>query len=142
MNSQATNNNTFVHSGVVSKIKGDRVTVTLEQNIHCEACHAKGSCGMSETESKEVEISNPEVSFKVNEPVKVVLKKALGLKAVFWAYVFPFILMFSSLLIASNFVPEWIAGLVSLFILIPYYIVLYFLKNSFKKTFEISILKI
>ena len=142
MNSQLNTKNTFVHSGVVSRIKGDSVTVTLEQNIHCEACHAKGSCGVSESENKEVEILNFKDSFNINEPVNVVLKKALGLKAVFWAYVFPFILMFTTLIVASIFTEEWVAGLVSLFVLIPYYILLYFLKNTFKKVFEISILKI
>ena len=142
MNSQLNTKNTFVHTGVVSRIKGDSVTVTLEQNTHCEACHAKGSCGVSESENKEVEILNFQDSFKINEQVNVVLKKTLGLKAVFWAYVFPFILMFTTLIIASIYTEEWIAGLVSLFVLIPYYILLYFLKNTFKKVFEISILKI
>lgn len=137
-----TNNNMFVHSGVISKITGDSVTVTLEQNIHCEACHAKGSCGISDSETKQIEILNPLDSFKINEPVSVELKKSLGFKAVFWAYVFPFILMFTALILASSFVKEWIAGLVSLFVLIPYYIMLYYLKNTFKKAFEISVLKI
>lgn len=142
MDSKLIPKNTFVHSGIVSKINNNSVTVTLEQNIHCEACHAKGACGMSESENKVIEISNSQVSFKMNEQVNVVLKKAIGLKAVFWAYVFPFILMFITLIIASNFVPEWMAGLISLFMLIPYYILLYFLQNTFKKAFEISILKI
>ena len=69
-------------------------------------------------------------------------EKALGLKAVFWAYVFPFILMFSTLIIASNFLKEWLAGLISLLIIVPYYIVLYFLKNALKSAFQVSILKI
>lgn len=142
MNSNLASKNSFIHSGVISKIKDDLVTVTLEQNIHCEACHAKGSCGISESENKEIEILNSIDSFKINEQVTVVLRKALGLKAVFWAYVFPFILMFGALLIASSFVKEWVAGLISLFVLIPYYLLLYFLKNMFKKIFEISVLKI
>ena len=80
--------------------------------------------------------------FKINERVDVILKKALGLKAVFWAYVFPFILMFSTLIIASGFLKEWLAGLISLVILVPYYLILYLLKKTLKSAFKTSILKI
>jgi len=142
MSSLQKKNDTFVHSGLISKISGQTITVNLEQNIHCDSCRAKSSCGISESSTKAVEVLNSKGSFKINEEVNVVLKKALGLKAVFWAYVFPFILMFSTLIIASNFLKEWLAGLISLLIIVPYYIVLYFLKNALKSAFQVSILKI
>ena len=141
MSSQLSEKNTFVHSGVISKITGDSVIVSLEQNVHCESCRAKSACGISESNTKDIEILNSNDSFSINEHVKVVLKKALGLKAVFWAYVFPFILMFSTLLVASIFLKEWIAGVLSLFVLLPYYITLYIFKNTLKSAFKISILK-
>ena len=141
MSSLQKKNDTFIHSGFVSKISGQTITVNLEQNVHCESCRAKSSCGISESSTKEVEVINSLDSFKINEEVNVVLKKALGLKAVFWAYVFPFTLMFFTLIIASNFLKEWLAGLLSLFILIPYYLMLYFLKSSLKGVFKISVLK-
>jgi positive regulator of sigma E activity len=141
MNSQLSKKNTFVHSGIISKITGDSVFVSLEQNIHCESCSAKSGCGISDSNTKEIEITNSTDSFKINETVNVVLKKSLGLKAVFWAYAFPFILMFITLIIASTFFKEWQAGVLSLLILLPYYITLYILKNNFKDAFKISIIK-
>ena len=141
MSSLQKNKDTFIHAGFVSKINSDSIIVTLEQNIHCEACHVKGTCGVSESSTKEIEVLNSGDLFKINEHVDVILKKTLGLKAVFWAYVFPFILMFFTLIIASNFFKEWLAGLLSLFILIPYYVMLYFLKTSLKGVFKISVLK-
>ncbi len=69
------------------------------------------------------------------------MQTELGLKAVFWAYVFPFILMIVVLVVSSNLFKEWIAGLLSLFVLIPYYFMLFVLKNSFRKAFKVSILK-
>ena len=136
------------HSGVISKITNSTVTVSLDGNVNCESCKAKAACGISESNSKEIEIANPLSgqasilqSFKLNEGVDVVMQSALGLKAVFWAYVFPFILMVVVLLISSYFLKEWVAGLLSLFILIPYYLLLYVLKNSFQKSFSIAILK-
>jgi positive regulator of sigma E activity len=141
MNLIQKNNSSFVHSGFVSKINGDSIVVTLEQDIHCESCRAKASCGMSESNTKEVEIINADNSFRINEEVQVVLNKTLGIKAVFWAYIFPFIFMFFTLIITSGFFEEWIAGIASLLVLLPYYSMLYFLKNTFKSAFKISILK-
>jgi len=141
MSSETANKDTFIHSGVISKITGNSVIVSLEQNVHCESCRAKASCGISESNTKDIEIENTIDAFTINETVTVVLKKALGFKAVFWAYVFPFFLMFATLLITSVFLKEWLAGLVSLFILIPYYVTLYFLKNTLKSAFKISIIK-
>lgn len=141
MSSHLSNENTFVHSGTISKIDGDSIMVSLEQNVHCESCRAKASCGISESNTKEIEILNTTDTFKINETVTVELKKTLGLKAVFWAYVFPFILMFTTLILASNFLKEWLAGIVSLFILIPYYLTLYLMKNALKSVFKISIIK-
>ena len=142
INSNDTADDTIVkHEGVVSKITNDVVTISLKGNINCEACNAKGACGVSESNSKEIEISNSSQTLKLNENVEVLLKKNLGLKAVFWAYVFPFILMLTVLLIASTLFQEWIAGLLSIAILIPYYLMLYVLRNTFKKAFKLSILK-
>lgn len=141
MSSTKTNKDLFIHNGFISKIKEDSIVVRLEPNLECESCHAKGACGVTGSNTKEIEVFNSEKSFNINEPVKVNLKKTTGLKAVFWAYIFPFFLMFITLIIASNFFKEWVAGLMSLFILLPYYLTLYFLKNQLKESFRVSVLK-
>lgn len=140
MSTRPTDTNTFIHSGIVSKIEDGSIVVSLDKNAHCESCHAKGACGVSDSVCKQIMVDSKE-TFELNEPVEIVLKKSLGHKAVFWAYIFPFILMLLTLLTASIFFAEWIAGLLSLLILIPYYIWLHALNNYFKETFKISILK-
>ncbi|MEN8139311.1 MAG: SoxR reducing system RseC family protein, partial [Bacteroidota bacterium] len=117
------------------------VTVSLKDNINCASCNAKSACGISGSNSKEIEVFTTNQSFSINEPVNITLQKELGLKAVFWAYFFPFILMLIVLIIGSAFFKEWIVGLLSILILIPYYLMLYISKDSFKKAFKISILK-
>jgi len=129
------------HEGIVSKISKNTITISLKGNVNCEGCKAQSACGVSDSNDKEIEVTNPIQSFKLNESVDVLLKRELGLKAVFWAYVSPFILMVVVLVAASFFFEEWIAGLLSLFILIPYYLVLYMLKDTFQKAFQVSILK-
>ncbi|MCE2613287.1 SoxR reducing system RseC family protein [Flavobacteriaceae bacterium D16] len=142
MDFKAEETDAFVHSGVVSEMKGSSIIIALDENVHCESCSAKGACGVSESVNKTVEVVNPEGSFKLNQPVEVILKKDLGQKAVFWAYIFPFLLMLATLLTSSLFLQEWMAGLLSLLILIPYYGMVYALKNYFIKTFKISVLSI
>ncbi|UJH66224.1 SoxR reducing system RseC family protein [Allomuricauda sp. SCSIO 65647] len=137
-----TNSGTLTHSGVVSGKKGRSLIVSLDENLQCESCYAKGTCGIADSGSKQIEVSAPIGSFKLNEPVTVVLQKGLGLKAVFWAYVFPFLLMILTLWAAAFFVQEWVAGVLSLLVLVPYYLVLNTLKDLFKKKFAISVLKI
>lgn len=132
----------FVHTGVVSEMTGSSIIVALDENVHCETCSAKGACGVTDSVNKTVEVVDPEGSFKLNQPVEVILKKDLGQKAVFWAYIFPFLLMLATLLTTSLFLKEWMAGLLSLLILVPYYATVYALKNYFRKTFKISVLSI
>lgn len=132
----------FVHSGVVSEMKGSSIIVALDKNVHCETCSAKGACGVTDTVNKTVEVVHPVGSFKLNQPVEVILKKDLGQKAVFWAYIFPFLLMLATLVTSSLFLQEWLAGVLSLLILVPYYGTLYALKDYFKKTFRITVLSI
>lgn len=132
----------YSHRGLVSKILEDKIIVSLKGNVNCEGCKAKAACGVSESNDKEIEVLKTNHSFKLNDDVNIVLKKELGLKAVFWAYLFPFIIMLFTLLVTSSFTKEWIAGLSSLFILIPYYTLLYFFQENFRKVFKISIFKI
>ncbi|WP_179954985.1 SoxR reducing system RseC family protein [Maribacter luteus] len=142
MESNLSSKDVYTHSGVVSKKNNGSLVVSLDENVHCESCRAKSTCGISESGSKEVEISTPNETFNINEHVNVVLRKGLGLKAVFWAYIFPFLLMVFTLGVSSLFLKEWMAGVLSLLILIPYYLALYALRNVFKKTFKISVVKI
>jgi len=118
------------------------VIVSLDQNVHCESCVAKSECGLSDSRARKLEVTDINGTFSINEPVKVVIKKDLGLKAVFWAYVFPFILLLTTLLTGSLFLEEWLAGLLALGILAPYYLVLNLLNSFFKKKFRISVLKL
>ena len=142
MASQIANKDTFVHSATVSRISGDSVFVSMDQNVHCDSCRAKMACGISESKNEEIEIFSTDSSFKVDEKVQVVINKTLGFKAVFWAYVLPFILLISVLLISSQFLAEWISGLLALFILAPYYFILHSLNSVFRKKFKISVLKL
>lgn len=141
-NNIATNENRLIkHEGVITNIVNNVVTVSIKGNVNCDGCHAKGVCGVDESQSKEINIYDDSQNTKLNENVTVVLKKNLGLQAVFWAYVFPFVLMLVVLLIASVLVAEWMAGVLALAILFPYYLLLRSFRKIFRDRFRFSILK-
>tara|TARA_R110000787_G_scaffold86285_9_gene184083 strand:- start:15925 stop:16371 length:447 start_codon:yes stop_codon:yes gene_type:complete len=133
--------NNIQHKGVITKITDQMVTVSLNGNLNCDACNAKTICGSAESNEKEVEVLNTNPLLQLNDQVEVLLRKDLGMKAVFWAYVFPFILIIAVLITSSLFVKEWIAGTLSILVLLPYYLLLYSLKKVFNKSFQFSILK-
>lgn len=142
LNNLNTTDKSFInHFGIISKITKNTITVSLDTNASCHTCNAKSGCGISDSNTKEIEIQNNFQSLHINEKVNVIMRKELGFKAVFFAYIFPFILMFITLIIASLFFKEWLAGLLSIFILIPYFTVLYLLKDSFENYFNTSIVK-
>lgn len=142
MDSDEINLNSFVkHEGIISKITKEGIVVALKGNINCEGCKAQSACGVSESNDKEITILSSDNSFKLNDTVDIVLERSLGLKAVFWAYLFPFIVMMFVLIISSYFFSEWIAGILSFSILGPYYLMLFIFNNKFKKAFKLSILK-
>ena len=138
---QRTQNNAFIHAGTVSSIAGNSIVVSLDQNVQCDSCRAKSACGVADSKAKEVVVTDPGQAYALNEQVEVVLKKGTGLKAVFWAYVFPFLLLTTVLLVASSYLEEWLAGLMAIGVLAPYYLLIHWLNNSFKEKFRVSVQK-
>jgi len=142
LNNSITVNKGFVkHAGIVTKKTKESVVVSLVGNVNCVACNAKSSCGISDSDTKTIEIFENQKAYMLHESVDVIMENDKGLKAVFYAYIFPFILLFSTLLISLNFIKEWQAGLLALFILVPYFLILYYSENYLRKEFKISLLK-
>ena len=128
--------------GTVEEVIGDRVFVRIRQISACGSCHARSICAMTEIEDKLIEAHDQRLNLSAGETVKIIMKRSMGNKAVLLGYVIPFILLITLLLIGSSLVSEeWIAGLLSVAILIPYYLTLYFLRNRLRKTFTFSLRK-
>ena len=136
------NNKQIDHVGTISDIKDEKITVSILNVSACAGCHAKSACSMSDMKEKEIDIIDYSSSFKLGEEVKVVYQESLGWLALLLAYVLPFVLVLITLFIATAFTNELISGLMALGILLPYYSLLYFLKDRLKKTFSFTIHKI
>lgn len=131
----------ITHSGVINKTDDKYYFVSIISQNACSGCYSKGICNVTELSDKVIMVSKKDPGrFKVGDEVEVVMKKSLAFQAVFLGYLLPFIILFAALLITYYFSKsEGWAGLAALGILIPYYLVLYLLKDRLKSTFVFSI---
>lgn len=131
---------TVDHIGRVQEITPDEVIVCITSNSACAGCHAQGVCGMSGSSQKTVVVQKPNHDYQVGEDVKVILRQSLGFRALFLGYILPFFLVLLSLILLSVCkVHEAMAGLISLSVLVPYYLALYGFKNRVSKRFTFDI---
>jgi sigma-E factor negative regulatory protein RseC len=127
------------HDGIVQKADEKSLTVRISSASACSGCHAEGSCTLAGKEDKIIDISGY-YNVMAGDIVTVVMKKSMGYTAVALGYILPFLGVITILIIlASLSVPELIAGLASLAILIPYYIILYFFRNRINNKFTFTL---
>ena len=119
--------NIIKHKGTVENIDGSLYRVRIQQTSACASCSAKGYCSSN--------------SYKVGEEVMIYGTTSMGMKAVLIAFVIPFVLLLVALFVAMSLSQdnELFSALVSLCVLVPYYIVLYFLRNRFRKNFSFTL---
>ncbi len=80
--------------------------------------------------------------FEKGETVEVVTEQAMGIKAVVWAYVLPFLSVMTALLVLLQAgAGELVSGLTSLGILALYYCVLYLLRHRLEKEITFKVRK-
>lgn len=131
------------HDGVIEKINGNNITVRILQKSACSDCHAKGVCMSADSKSKEVDIEDSSGRFKENERVIVVGKTSQGYKSILWAFIIPMIILVTTLpicLTAFN-LSDTKATIISIVALIPYYLILFLLRDKMSKSLKFSIKK-
>ncbi len=129
------------HSGIIKDIDSKQYYVSIIAQSACAACHAKSVCNVTELQEEIIDIPKEETdSYKIGDRVEILMEKSLGPKAVMLGYVIPFLVLLTTLIISLNiFDSEGVAGLLSLGILIPYYLILFLVKDRLKKTFVFKI---
>jgi len=135
-------NNSIEHKGLIERINGNSLYVKILSQSACQACHAKGACSLSESREKEVEVQNYKGEYKIGESVRLVMSRSNGYSALLIGYVIPFLLVFLTLIITTlSGMTELKAGLLSLVVLFPYYLIIYLSRNNIRKKFEFSVRK-
>ena len=129
--------NEISHKGVIKSITPELTTVEILSTSACAECHAKGMCGVAESKIKEISVpTDPYSEHSAGDEVEVVLKKSMGLKAVWISYVIPLlILMILILSLSSVNVHEVYAGLGAIAGVALYYLVIYLMRNRLANDF-------
>ena len=131
---------TFSQTGTIEHIGDDAITVRIDCNSACSACHSKDVCLSTDKAVKHITIEPDGRVYAVGQQVNVYGQRQLAFKALFWGYLAPLILVVAvlSVLILAGF-SEAVAGVAALLSLLPYYLVLFLLRDKFKRTFVFKI---
>lgn len=130
------------HRGIVKNIENNTVFVCIEQQSACSACHARSACLASDKKEKIIEVIDNGFGLKVGDEVIVSVKSSLGMRAVMIAFVMPFLLIMAAVFVGTKSTgDEGLGGLAGLFLLFPYYIVLYILRDKINKKFIFTVSK-
>lgn len=126
------------HLGIVESINGSYLKVRIVQMSACSACSIKGHCSAAESKEKLIDVYNKSgLACQVGSQVMISGATSLGMRAVMWAFVFPFVVLLVSLFVAMYFTggDEAVSSIASLCMLIPYYLILFFCREKFRRTF-------
>ena len=131
----------IAHNGVVTHCLGDKAIVQLTQHEACHSCHIKEFCGKGH--EKTVNFKVPTGDLSAGDQVSLEISPTIGFKALFWAYLFPFLLVLTVILGGSWLeVPEKWLGVSALFVLLPYFIGLSRFKETLKSQLNLKVTKL
>lgn len=134
---------TVNHQGVIERIEGHNVYVRIARQPVCIGCRAKSICTAADGKELLIEVIDHSGAFHINESVILSGEDSMGLQAVLLAFVIPLALVVAVIILGANM--QWkesTSALTGLFLLFPYYIILYFLRDALKKKFIFTIKKI
>lgn len=133
--------NKIKHAGVVDGVEGECVRVRILQSSACSACKVAAHCNASETKEKIIDVMDADAShYQKGDQVMVVADTAVGFRASLYGYLLPLVLMVVTLvavLAASH--SEGLAALSALGILIPYYVLLFLMRNKLRNRLSFSL---
>lgn len=133
------------HSGVVSRIVGDTIHVTITSHSACGSCKARQACGLAETQEKVVEVRTPAAAqYAPGDAVVVGVRRRAGGIAVLLAYVGALVVLLAVLAVAAGPLhwSEGHAALAALAGVALYYVVLWLFRKRIEHTIQFTITKI
>jgi sigma-E factor negative regulatory protein RseC len=128
--------------GIVEEIAGQRIRVKLRRDSACGQCSAHALCNLSDVSGRIIEATDGSTNLKTGDVVGVAITRSMGNKAVIVGYLVPFVLLLSVLITLNSLgFNELLSGLFSISILIPYYLLIYLLRDRLKNSFYFTVRK-
>lgn len=133
--------NKIKHAGVVDGVEGECVRVRILQSSACSACKVAAHCNASETKEKIIDVMDADAShYQKGDQVMVVADTAVGFRASLYGYLLPLILMVVTLVgVLAATHSESLAALSALGILIPYYVLLFLMRNKLRNRLSFTL---
>lgn len=133
--------NKIEHAGVVDGVEGECVRVRILQSSACSACKVAAHCNASETKEKIIDVMDADAShYQKGDQVMVVADTAVGFRASLYGYLLPLILMVVTLVgVLAATHSEGLAAVSALGILIPYYVLLFLMRNKLRNRLSFTL---
>lgn len=133
--------NKIKHAGVVDGVEGECVRVRILQSSACSACKVAAHCNASETKEKIIDVMDADAShYQKDDQVMVVADTAVGFRASLYGYLLPLILMVVTLVgVLAATHSEGLAAVSALGILIPYYVLLFLMRNKLRNRLSFTL---
>jgi positive regulator of sigma E activity len=133
--------NKIKHAGVVDGVEGECVRVRILQSSACSACKVAAHCNASKTKEKIIDVMDADAShYQKGDQVMVVADTAVGFRASLYGYLLPLILMVVTLVgVLAAIHSEGLAAVSALGILIPYYVLLFLMRNKLRNRLSFTL---
>lgn len=130
--------NTIKHQGIVENIEGTHLQVRIVQTSACASCSIKGHCTSTDTKEKLIDVTDAHAACcRPGDRVRVVGALSMGVQAVVWAFIVPFVLVVAAVFVLMSVLAhELWASLGALALLIPYYIGLWLCRERMRRKFS------
>lgn len=131
------------HQALVRSVSRNSAQVEILVRSACSACHAKMMCNASDESRRIIDVVlGPDDHVEVGQSVNVYGSKSWGIKAVLLAYVVPVVLILAVLIVSKALdIPDNVAGLSAIGIQVPYFFLLYLLRNQMGRQIVFKITK-
>jgi sigma-E factor negative regulatory protein RseC len=130
----------IIKSGIVEEVEENYLKVKIHSHSACSMCYSKGVCTSLGSGERVVDVENDNMhDVKPGDIVDIQMVSSSGWVAVMLGYIFPFILLLGTLLFISKYTSEGFAALISLSILLPYYLLLYLFRRKMRKYFRFTL---
>ena len=130
------------HSGIVESISEGCVQVRILQASACADCKVAGHCHASESKEKIVDVLNVRDAsrLKVGDSVIVSASRDVANRALLLGFGVPFLILVSVLFIMLKVVSdEGLAAITAILALMPYYGMLYLMRDRIQQKISFSI---
>jgi sigma-E factor negative regulatory protein RseC len=129
----------ITHEGTVQAAAKDSVTILLSLKTGCSGCQERKACNLSDKDNKIVTIHG-HYNVSPGDSVTVAMKQSMGYFALFLGYLLPLLLFIGILVfLVSLSVSELLAGLLSIAVLLPYYLILILFRKGINNKFSFTL---